>query len=202
MVGGKMKARETEIARREEVVRLGKLQLQMMERRRQLEQTERRIEERLRRSLELERLLGDLEREKEAEQEDAGSEIVRRKAVMKLWRLQVKVMERRRGLERMLGEVRQLHVREEEREKLVEDAELKMARAGEQLETRGVGEGPTQISIFQFIYPGLADKLAQAVQPLASQLEELKERMEKMLKSLEEVETLQQQDQEQAEALR
>ena len=109
-------------------------------------------------------------------------------------------MERRRELERMLREVRQQFGREDEREKLVADSELKMARAGDQLETRG--ESPGQISIFQYIYPGLADKLARDLQPLPSQLQELKERMETMMKSLEEIETLQQQDQQQAEALR
>ena len=200
MVGGKMKMRETEVARREEVVRLGRLQLQMMERRRQLEQTERRIQERLRRNQELEQLLGEVERMKEQEQEDAEMEISRRAAVVKVWRLQVKVMERRRQLERMLGEIGQQFMREDERERLVEATEMKMVRAGEQLETRG--ESPDQLSIYQYIYPGLAEKLDQTLQPVLAQVEEVKGMMETMMTSLEEVETLQQQDQEQAEALR
>ena len=200
MVGGKMKMRETEVARREEVVRLGRLQLQMMERRRQLEQTERRIQERLRRNQELEQLLGEVERMKEQEQEDAEMEISRRAAVVKVWRLQVKVMERRRQLERMLGEIGQQFMREDERERLVEATEMKMVRAGEQLETRG--ESPDQLSIYQYIYPGLAEKLDQTLQPVLAQVEEVKGMMETMMTSLEEVEILQQQDQQQAEALR
>ena len=200
MVGGKMKMRETEVARREEVVRLGRLQLQMMERRRQLEQTERRIQERLRRNQELEQLLGEVERMKEQEQEDAEMEISRRAAVVKVWRLQVKVMERRRQLERMLGEIGQQFMREDERERLVEATEMKMVRAGEQLETRG--ESPDQLSIYQYIYPGLAEKLDQTLQPVLAQVEEVKGMMETMMTSLEEVEILQQQDKQQAEALR
>ena len=200
MVGGKMKMRETEVARREEVVRLGRLQLQMMERRRQLEQTERRIQERLRRSLDLERLLAEVERDKELEQEGTKAEILRRSAVVKVWRLQVKVMERRRQLERMLGEIGQQFMREDERERLVEATEMKMVRAGEQLETRG--ESPDQLSIYQYIYPGLAEKLDQTLQPVLAQVEEVKGMMETMMTSLEELEILQQQDQQQAEALR
>ena len=200
MVGGKIKTRETEVARREEVVRLGRFQVQMMEMRRHLEQTERRIQERLRRSQEVERLLGEVEREKEVEQEDTEAEILRRAAVVEVWRLQVKVMERRRRLERMLEEIRQQFIREDERQKMVEDIEMKMVRAGDQLETRG--ETPGQMSIYQYIYPGLAEKLAQQLQPLHAQLEEVTVMMETMMTSLEEVETLQHQDQQKAEALR
>ena len=178
MVGGKMNTRETEVARRQDVVRLGKLQLLMIERRRQLEKTERRIQERLGRSLDLERVLAEVERDKELEQEGTKAEILRRSAVVKVWRLQVKVMERRRQLERMLEELRQQFIKEDEREKLVEDMEMKMVRAE------------------------MAEKLAQQLQPIHAQLDEVKVMMETMMTSLEEVETLQQEDQQQTETLR
>ena len=89
--------------RREVAVKVGRLQISTMESERQMEYKKRKIQELLRRNQGLERLLGEIEKEKQEEQPGAVEEAARRQTVVKLWRLQVKMIERHRGLEKLMG---------------------------------------------------------------------------------------------------
>ena len=89
--------------RREQAVAVGRQQVFALELERRWESRQRKIQELLRRNQGLERLLGEIEKEKQEEQPGAMEEAARRQAVVKLWRLQVKMMERQRGLEKLMG---------------------------------------------------------------------------------------------------
>ena len=89
--------------RREGAAAVGRQLVLAMELERRWESRLRKIKELLRRNQGLERLLGEIEREKQEEQPGAMEEAARRQAVVKLWRLQVKMMERQRGLEKLMG---------------------------------------------------------------------------------------------------
>ena len=89
--------------RREEAVKVGRQEVLAMELERQLERRQRMIQELLRRNQGLERLLGEIEKEKQEEQQEALLEAARRRTVVKVWRLQVKMMERQRMLEKLMG---------------------------------------------------------------------------------------------------
>ena len=93
--------------RREAAVKLGRKQIQYMKVERELETAHRKIQQLLGLSQNLEDRLGKIEAEKQ-EQEDPEVEEVRRQTVVKLWRLQVRVMERQRKLERMKKETEEL----------------------------------------------------------------------------------------------
>ena len=92
---------EQERRRREVAVRLGRQQLLYLEAERKLEQGVRKIKEVLGTNQKMNDILEKIEREKQEELEDSELEKVRRKAVVKEWKLQVKVMERERQLEQM-----------------------------------------------------------------------------------------------------
>ena len=76
----------------------------------------------------------------------------------------------------------------------------RLERVGDHLETRG--ESSHQLSIYNFVYPEVAHKLVQELQPLQGQLQEVETVRENMMTSLEELIILQQQDKMEAEALR
>ena len=91
--------------RREAAVKVGRQQVFFMEEERKLESEERKIQTLLRRNHELGSLLKEIEKENGEEHQEAGVEVARRQKVVKLWRLQVKLMERERKLEKLLAPV-------------------------------------------------------------------------------------------------
>ena len=88
--------------RREVAVKVGRLHISTMESERQMEYKKRKIQELLRRNQGLESLLAEAEKEKQEEQPSAVLEAARRQTVVKLWRLQVKMMKRQRCLEELM----------------------------------------------------------------------------------------------------
>ena len=87
--------------RREEAVKVGQMQVLMMEAERKLESKERKIQQLLRRNQGLESLLEEIEKENQEEQKEAELEAARRRKVVKLWKMQAKMMGRRRELEKL-----------------------------------------------------------------------------------------------------
>ena len=88
--------------RREEAVKVGQMQVLMMEAERKLESKERKIQQLLRRNQGLESLLEEIEKENQEEQKEAELEAARRRKVVKLWKMQAKMMGRQRELEKLL----------------------------------------------------------------------------------------------------
>ena len=87
--------------RREAAVKIGRQQVLLMEKERKLESRDRKIQELLGRNHGLGSLLEKMEKENQEEQQEAGVEVARRKKVVKLWRLQAKMMEQERILEKI-----------------------------------------------------------------------------------------------------
>ena len=106
--------------RREEAVAVGRQQVLAMELERRWESRQRKIQELQRRNQGLERLLGEIEKEKQEEQPGAMEEAARRQTVVKVWRLQVKMMERQRGLEKLMGLALERKGLAQEREDILE----------------------------------------------------------------------------------
>ena len=117
----------SERRRREAAVKLGRQEIQYMKVERELETAHRKIQQLLGLSQNLESRLGEIEAEKQ-EQEDPEVEAVRRQTVVKLWRLQVRVMERQRKLERMKKETEELL-------ELMKEYEQKIQRGEKEIQT-------------------------------------------------------------------
>ena len=95
---------DIERRRREAAVKVGRQQVFLMEQERKLVSMDRKIQELLGRNNGLGSLLEEIEKENQEEkQEDAVVEVARRQKVVKLWRLQAKMMERERKLEKTKG---------------------------------------------------------------------------------------------------
>ena len=118
--------------RREAAVKLGRQEIHHMELERELETAQRKIQQLLGLSQNLERRLGEIEAEKQ-EQEDPEVEVVRRQTVVKLWRLQVRAMERQRMLERMKKETEELLGLVKEYEQKIQRGEKKIQTEERQL---------------------------------------------------------------------
>ena len=88
--------------KRELGVALGRLQVKVMEIIRELEQAERNTKGLIERNTMLEKLLGAIGKGKQENLEDTEAEIVRREEVVKIMKLELKVMKRERMLERDL----------------------------------------------------------------------------------------------------
>ena len=101
-MSGRDSQQTVERKRREVAVKVGRLQISTMESERQMEYKKRKIQELLRRNQGLESLLAEAEKEKQEEQPSAVLEAARRQTVVKLWRLQVKMMKRQRCLEELM----------------------------------------------------------------------------------------------------
>ena len=104
--------------KREAAVKLGRQQVKYLEVERELVTAHRKIQQLLVLSHNLERRLGEIEAEKQ-EQEDPEVEEARRKTVVKLWRLEVGATERQRRLERMKRETEELLGLVKEYERLI-----------------------------------------------------------------------------------
>ena len=89
--------------RREAAVRIGRQHVLLMENERKLDSYQRKIQELLRRNHGLGSLLAEIEKENEEQQQEAEMEVARRQKVVKLWRLQAKMMKRERRLEKQMG---------------------------------------------------------------------------------------------------
>ena len=122
----------SERRRREAAVKLGRQEIHHMELERELETAQRKIQQLLGLSQNLERRLGEIEAEKQ-EQEDPEVEVVRRQTVVKLWRLQVRAMERQRMLERMKKETEELLGLVKEYEQKIQRGEKKIHSEERQL---------------------------------------------------------------------
>ena len=94
----------SERRRREAIVKFGRQQIKIMEKERELRTNQGKIQQLLGMSHDLECRLEEIERRKQEEREDPGEEAARRQTVVKLWKLQVRLMERQRQLERMKRE--------------------------------------------------------------------------------------------------
>ena len=116
----------SERRRREAAVKLGRQQIQYMGMERELDSAHRKIQQLLELSQTLDRRLGEIEKEKQEEEEDPKLEAARRKTVGKLWRLQVRGMERQRRLERMKQETVELLGAVKDYEGLIERGEKKI----------------------------------------------------------------------------
>ena len=95
-------AHQMERARLEAAVEQCRLELKVTELLRLMEQAGRNIQQVMARNDQLEELLEDVERRNEEDLEDCEAERHRRKNVVKLWKIQLKVMERQRLLERLI----------------------------------------------------------------------------------------------------
>ena len=98
----------SERRRREAVVKFGRQQIKMMEKERELETAKWKIQQFLGKNHDLESRLEEMERRNQEEQLDSGKEAARRQTVVKLWRLQVRLMERQRQLMRLERETEEL----------------------------------------------------------------------------------------------
>ena len=128
--------------RREEAVAVGRQQVLAMELERRWESRQRKIQELLRRNQGVERLLGEIEKEKQEEQPGAMEEAARRQTVVKLWRLQVKMMERQRSLEKLMDLARERGGLLQERQDILERTNrvLEHVYSEELLERVGISE--------------------------------------------------------------
>merc|ERR1719391_884780 len=88
----------------EAAVQHGKLHLRIMKMVREIEKMERKVRVLLDENQKVEKLLGVIEKETEEDQDQGGGEVERRRreTVVKLWKVQLRVMERQRLLENLL----------------------------------------------------------------------------------------------------
>ena len=93
----------TERRRRATAVKVGRQQVLLMEDERNWDSYGRKIQELLRMNHGLGSLLGEIEKENVEQLQEAGLEVARRQKVVKLWRLQAKMMKRERRLEKQMG---------------------------------------------------------------------------------------------------
>ena len=129
--------RGIEIRRREAAVKVGRQQVRLMEKERKLESEERRIKELLRRNHGLKSLLEEIEKENEEELQEARVEVARRQKVVKLWRMQAKVTERERRLEKLLDSTMKIALKGREGQDSLEELNqlLEHAHSEDNLET-------------------------------------------------------------------
>ena len=88
--------------RREAAVRIGRQHVLLMENERKLDSYKRKIQELLGRNHGLGSLLAEIEKENEEQQQESRMEVARRQKVVKLLRLQAKMMEQERRLEKLM----------------------------------------------------------------------------------------------------
>ena len=88
----------------EAAVKHGKLHLRIMKMVREMEKMESQVQVLLDENQKVEKLLGVIEKETEEDQDQGGGEVERRRreTVVKLWKVQLRVMERQRLLENLL----------------------------------------------------------------------------------------------------
>ena len=147
----------SERRRREAVVQFGRQQIQLMEQERELGTAQWKINQLLARSQDLESRLEELDRGKQKEQLDPGKEAARRQTVVKVWKLQVKAMERQRQLQRMKRETEDLLelVKATERQMELEENKILTSETSKKLieenrkNLQQIGKGLEQLEHFE-----------------------------------------------------